>query len=475
MKILQYKIAVFFSVLLWFSCTTVGTIQQEGIASLPPSYGDNAGAGIITPLSYKHFFTEEQLIDLIDTALLNNWDIQMALQRIQAAQSNVLLSKSFLKPEVNVAVSAGLSKFGEYTMDGAGNKSTEIYNGKIVPEHLPDYFVGLQSSWEVDMWGKLKSRKKAAMARYISTLEGKNLVLTGLIAEIAFAYYELRSLDQKLQIISENIALQQNALAIVKVQKHAGVTNELAVKQFESQLLHVRSLHFETKQQIAQTENWINFLAGRYPQPVNRDTVMFRNTALPHIQAGIPVSLLQNRPDIRQAEWELKASRADVQAAKAAFYPSLNITAAAGFRSFKTSLLFNTPQSIAYGLLGSVTAPLLNRAAIKAEFNAANAAQLEALYNYQKTIVNGYVEVYNELIRLQNLQQVAELKTQQSEAMTSSITISEALFKTARASYLEVLFTQQNALQANLELIETKKDQWLTIINIYKALGGGWR
>lgn len=456
------------------SCKMPQVAQQPYSKPLPESFADVKDSANSATISWKQFFTDKNLIGLIDSALLNNWDVQIALQRIQAAQSDVLFTKGALKPFVNGVVAPGITKFGDYTMDGAGNKGTEINNGKDIPKHLPDYLTGFQASWEIDAWGKLRNKKKAAAARFLSSVEGRTIVGTNLVAEIANAYFELLGFDQTLKIIDETILLQQNALAIVKVQKEAAVTNELAVKQFEAQLLNLQSFRLEIVQQIAETESRINFLAGRYPQPVVRDTSSFINTIPAQVKIGIPSALLRNRPDVRQAELEMMAAKADVQSAKAAFYPSINITAGIGLQAFKPVLLFK-PESIVYGLLGSLTAPLINRSAIKAEFNFANAVQLEALYNYQKSIVNGYVEVYNEVLRIKNLQQVFELKTQEVGVLTQSIDISTDLFRFGRANYLEVLITQQNSLNARLELVRVKKEQFRSTANLYKALGGGWQ
>ena len=435
------------------------------------STNDTANAGNIL---WKQYFTDKYLLALINTAIHNNWDVQTALQRIQSAQSNVLLSKSALKPFLNVLAAPGIRKYGEYTMDGAGNKNTVIYNGKDVPVHLPDFFVGLQTSWEIDVWGKLKNSKKAAAARLLSSVEGRNMIVTNLVAGIAAAYYELQGLDQTIKVIDETIALQENAVSMVKVQKEAAATTELAVNQFEAQLLHLQSFRQEVLLQISNTENNINFLSGRYPQPIARDTALFANTLAAKIQPGVPAALLQNRADIRQAAFELTAAKADLQSAKAAFYPNFAITAGIGLQAFKPGLLFNGT-SIAYNLLGNITAPIINRGAIKASFSRAGAFQLEALYNYQKSIVTGYVETYNELVRLNSLQNQLDLKTREVATLTNAVEASNLLFRTGRANYLEVLVTQQNAIQARIELIAIKKNQQVAGVNMYKALGGGWR
>lgn len=462
------------SVLLLYGCKTPQTVTQKPLLPMPASFDKSIDTVSAAAMNWKQYFKDENLVSIIDTALKNNWDVQIAIQRIQQSQSNVLLSKGALKPFVNSVVASGIRRFGEYTMDGAGNKTTEIYNGKIIPDHLPDFLVGLQTTWEVDLWGKLKNKKKEAVSRFLASTEGRNIVITNLIAEIATAYYELTGLNLSLRIIDETIVLQDSALVLVKLQKEALMATELGVKQFEAQLLNLRSLRLAIIQQIAVTENNINFLAGRYPQKIERDTAYAINQFSAQLKTGIPSTLLQNRPDIRQAEFELMASKADVQSAKAAFYPSLNITAGLGLQAFQSNLLLNAT-SIAYNALGNLAAPVINRSVIKAEFNFANAVQVEAMYNYQKTIVNGYIEVYNEMLQIKNLQQIFDLKTQEVNALTEAIRASSLLFRANRANYIDILFAQQNALQAKLDLVETQKNQMLSAINMYKALGGGWR
>ena len=463
------------SVALFHSCKTLETGQTIKQQELPAQYAQTKDTGNIPIARWRDFFKDQRLVELIDSALKNNWDVQIAFQRMQVAQSDVLLSNGVLKPRVDATVTSALRRYGLYTMDGAGNSSTFMLPGKIVPTNLPDYFIGFQSSWEADIWGKLKNRKRAALSRYLATTEGRNLVITNLVSEIAQAYFELQAVDQTIRIIDETIAIQQRAFEIVKAKKEAAVLNELAVKQFEAQLINLRALRTEVLQQIIETENRINFLAGRYPQKVSRDTLYYKNDLPVTLQAGIPSALLENRPDIRQAGLQLIAAKADVAAAKAAFYPSLNITASLGYQAFRPNLLFTTPESVAFTLIGNMVAPLINKAAIKAAFNTANAQQREAMYQYNKTVVNAFREVQTEMIRTKNLQQVYDLKINETNSLSESVGIAEELFRTGRATYLEVLYAQQNTLKAKLELMETKKRQLLSAVHFYKALGGGWR
>lgn len=474
-RIIYKSIVLVFMSLVTWGCKTPGNAIKTKNSSVPVSYNNLQDSTNTAEIKWKDFFADKNLISLIDTALINNPDVLMTLQEIEVARNEARFRRGLLFPMVTGAAAAGIEKVGLYTSQGAGDASAEITPGRIVPEHLPDYFLGFRASWEVDIWGKLRNAKKAAFTRYLSSIEGKNFVVTNLVAEVANTYYELLALDNQLEIIRETIQLQKNALEMVKVQKEASRVTELAVKQFESQVLNSQSLEFDVLQSIRENENKINFLLGRFPQSVIRDKAIFTDQIPMQIKAGIPSQLLKNRPDIKQAELELFATKCDVKAAQAEFYPSLDITGLLGFQAFKTGYLFTTPQSLAYSLIGDLVTPLINRSAIKAEFNSAKAYQIQAMVNYQKTILNGYVEVSNELSSINNLEQLYNLKAKQVEALTRSIDISNDLFKSARANYLEVLMAQRDALESKLELVEAKKRQFNSVTNIYKSLGGGWQ
>ncbi|MFC3563025.1 TolC family protein [Pedobacter jamesrossensis] len=456
------------------ACKVPEFAQRNENKNVPVSFNNSQDSTNIASIKWRSFFTDPNLINLIDTALKNNQELNVTLQEIEIAKNDIRAKKGELLPSVGYGVGAGLEKVGRYTSSGAGDASTDITPGKEVPEVLPDYRFGLQANWEADIWHKLRNSKKAAVTRYLSTVEGKNFVVTNLVAEVANSYYELLALDNQFDIVKKNIALQNNALELMKVQKQAMRTTELAVRKFEAEVLSSKSLEFEIQQNITETENKINFLLGRYPQPIPRDKNSFTDLLSPTIQAGLPSQLLANRPDIKQAELDLAAAKLDVKVAKAQFYPSLGISATIGYQAFNPSYLLRTPESLAYSLAGDLAGPLINRNAIKAEYLTANAKQLQAVFNYEKTILNGYVEVANQLSNITNLQKSYDLKSKQVLALTQSIDISNDLFKAARADYFEVLMTQRDALQSKLELIETKKQQLNAVVNIYHALGGGW-
>ncbi|MBK7083820.1 MAG: TolC family protein [Flavobacteriales bacterium] len=362
-------------------------------------------------MSWQRFFTDPDLRALIDSALANNQELNIMLQEIAIAQSEVRARKGEYLPFVDIGAAAGVEKVGEFTRNGAVEHNLQIAEDTKFPEPLPDFMVGARASWELDIWKKLRNARKAAMMRYLGSVEGKNFMVTHLVAEIANAYYELMALDNQLEILRSNIAIQQDALEIVKLEKQAAKVTELAVRRFEAEVLKNRSVQYDIQQRIVETENRINFLVGRYPRPVRRNSAAF-STLVPE-----------------------------------------------------------------YSVAGDLVAPLINRNAIKAAYQSANARQLQAVYDYERTVLNAYVEVVNQLSNIQNLRSSYDLRAEQVEALSSSITISTNLFRSARADYMEVLLTQRDALEIALrQLVETRKQQMNAMVNVpARRWGeGGW-
>ncbi|WP_205508902.1 TolC family protein [Longitalea arenae] len=459
----------------YVACKTPALTGKTENKTVPASYNTATDTVNTGALPWKNWFTDPYLVALIDTALQNNQELNITLQEIAITQNEIKARKGEYLPFAGIRAGAGIEKVGRYTSQGAGDATTDIKPGKAMPDPLPDFLIGAYATWEVDIWHKLHNAKKAAVARYLSTVEGRNFVITTLIAEIANSYYELLALDNQLSIVNNNIRIQNDALEVVKLQKEAARVTELAVRKFEAEVLNTRSLQYGIQQQITETENRINFLLGRFPQHIERNAQTLDSVLPAAVQTGIPSQLLSNRPDIKQAELELAAAKLDVQVAKARFYPSLGISAGIGYNAFNPAYLFRTPESMLYSLAGELVAPLVNRNAIKADYLNANARQLQAVYNYERTILNAYMEVANQMAKISNLENSYALKSKQVDALTQSITISNDLFKSARADYMEVLMTQRDALESKFELVETKVQQLKAVVNIYQALGGGWR
>ncbi|WP_298717417.1 TolC family protein [Chitinophaga sp.] len=459
--------------LAYTACRIPAVTGKEADRNVPAAFSGASGAST-APVAWKGFFGDADLASLIDTALQRNQELNIVLQEIEISRNEVRARKGEYLPSVGLRAGAGVEKVGRYTSQGANDANTEIKEGKEMPEPLGDFLVGAFASWEVDIWHKLRNAKNSAAARYLATVEGRNFVVTNLIAEIAASYYELLALDRQLEIVDQNIAIQTNALDVVKLQKEATRVTELAVRKFEAEVLRTQSLRFDILQRITETENKINFLAGRYPQPIRRNDQAFGSAAA-KVSAGIPADLLANRPDIRQAELNLAAAKLDVKSARAQFYPSLGITAGVGYRAFNPSYLVKTPESLLYSLAGDLVAPLVNRNAIKAAYYNANAKQIQSVYEYERTILNAYVEVVNQLSKIGNLDKRSALQVRQVDALTQSIDISNSLFASARADYMEVLLTQRDALESKFELIETQLQQMQALVGVYRALGGGWK
>lgn len=456
------------------ACKTPVILTKTENKTVPASYIGSQDTTNAATLTWREYFTDPNLISLIETALDNNQELNITMQEIAISQNEIMARQGEYKPFVNLRGGAGVEKAARYTNIGSSEATTDIKPGRETPEPLPDFVIGAYARWEVDIWHKLRNAKKAAATRYLATVEGRNFLVTNLVAEIASSYYELLALDSQLAIVRSNIEIQTNALAIVKLQKESTRVTELAVQRFQAQLLNTQSLQYTIRQQITVTENRINFLLGRYPQPILRDTGNFENLLPKAIQAGIPSQLLENRPDVKQAELELAAAKIDVQVAKANFYPSLGLSASLGLQAFNPIYMARMPESLLSSLVGDMVGPLVNKNAIKVTYYNANAQQIQAVYYYERTLLNAYIEVVNQLSNINNLENSYSLKAKEVQALTQSITIANNLFRSARADYVEVLLTQRDALESRFDLIETKMQQMQASVNIYRALGGGW-
>lgn len=462
---------------LYQACIRPNVIPRNEKSGVPASFNNSQDTANTATTSWRKYFNDPNLTALIDTALKNNQELNIMLQEINIFQNEARARKGAYLPFLNIGAGGGVDKTPRHTVQGAveDNPQNQIADGKKIPDPLPNTFVGIGGSWEIDIWKKLRNARQSAINRYLASVDGKNFMVTHLVAEIATSYYELMALDNQLKILSDNIDIQQNALNIVKLQKDAGLTSELAVRRFEAEVLKNKSRKYFIMQQITVTENRINFLVGRFPQPVTRNSVNFLDLKLDTIQAGIPSQLLTNRPDIRQAELNLKAAKLDVKVAKAEFYPSLNLTGGVGFQAFNPRFLLQTPESMLFSVAGNLVAPLVNRNAIKAAYNSANSKQIQAVYDYERTILSAYIDVVNQLSNIDNLNNSYDLQVNQVKALTESIDISIGLFKSAQADYMEVLLTQRDALESKFDLVETKMKLMNARVSIYQALGGGWR
>ncbi len=441
--------------------------------SVPASYSQSQDTTNTAKIKWKDYFNDANLAALIDTALKNNQELNITLQEIDINKNEIRARKGEYLPFVGLNAGAGYEKVGRYTARGTMEENLVVNDGPNALKSQTDFIIGPYASWEIDIWKKLRNAKKAATTRYLASIEGRNFMVTNLVAEIAGSYYELLTLDNQLDIVQKNREIQTKSLQIVKQEKDAAKVTQLAVNRFEAQLLNTQNLQYDLLQKITETENRINFLTGRFPQPIPRNFLSFTDIVLDTIYSGVPSQLLQMRTDIRQAELQLTAAKLDIKVAKANFYPSFKITAGVGLQAFNPAHLIN-PQSLIYTLAGELITPLVNRNAIKATYYNANAKQIQAVYNYERTILNAHLEVVNQLSGINNFAKSFDTKSKEVDILAQSVTISNQLFRSARADYMEVLLTQREALESKIDLIEIKMKQLNAKVNIYKALGGGW-
>lgn len=472
-----YRIATFLVLasIAW-SCNVPEKVLLPVSQTLPDQYEPLLATDStnIATISWRAYFDDPNLIALIDSALQNNQELNILLQEIQVSQNEVLEREGEYLPFVRLGAGIGAEKPGRYTRAGAVEEQLDIEPEKAFPEPLGDFQLGAVATWEVDIWRKLRNAKDAAQLRYLAATEGRNFLVTNLVAEISETYYELLALDNLLKIINDNLLLQQDALSKVKLQKENARATQLAVNRFEAQLLNTRNLQYAIKQQITEAENRINFLAGRYPSEVARNPQSFMDMPLDSIQAGVPAELLANRPDIRQAEYELAAANLDIDVARADFYPRLDITAGLGFQAFNPKFLAS-PESVVFNLAGDLMAPLINKKAIQARYNMATAKQIQAVYAYEQTVLSAYTDLLNQLNKLNNYSKSFDTKTAEVDILNKSVNIANSLYRNARGDYVEVLLTQEEVLDAKMELMETRLEQLQAKVAIYRTLGGGWR
>jgi outer membrane protein TolC len=433
------------------SCGIPKLRGPEPTRPLPETFTGEEPADNSAYLAIDEFFVDPNLTGLIYNSLAGNQELKILNEQIQIANNEVLRRRGAYLPFVTIGGRALAEKPSFNTPIGAAEDQLFPANGGAggFPNPLPDFMVAANLSWQIDIWRQLRNARDAAGLRYLGTIDGRNYIITRLVAEIAENYYTLMALDQRLMILDSIISLQERSLELAKARKAAARDTELAVQRFQAEVRKNQSEKLIINQEIIEVENRINFLCGRFPQPVFRTTTNFIDLALHSLSLGVPAQLLQNRPDIRQAERNLEAAGLDIAVARANFYPKLNIYAGVGYEAFNAKYLLVTPASLIYNVAGDLIAPLINKKAIRADYLNANAQQL---HNYSNSI---------------------ELKKQQVTALETSVDVASNLFQNARLEYIDILFAQRDLLDARRVLIDTKREQLSAIVNTYQALGGG--
>jgi NodT family efflux transporter outer membrane factor (OMF) lipoprotein len=439
---------------------------------LPPTFKGAISSDNSSQLGTQEFFNDPMLTGLIDQALVGNRELRILNEEVQIARNDILARQGAYLPFVTGGANVGLFRSSAFTPEGASERELTYPPGKHFPDPVPNFLGALNLAWQLDIWRELRNARDAAVQRYRAARERRNYFVTRLVAEIAENYYELMALDQRLETLDQTIKLQQASRKMAKDKMDAGRGTALAVQRFQAEVRKNQSEKLIVYQEIVQTENRINFLRNRFPQPVERNSAGFYDLNIHALSVGVPAQLLQNRPDIRQAERELAAAGLDVNVARAHFFPRVDITSGVGYQAFSPQYLFN-PEALIYTVAGNLAAPVINKKALQAEYQSANAKQLQSVYNYQRVILNAFTEVINRLTKVQNYSNSITIKKQQLESLQASVNSATKLYLNARAEYIEVLFAQRDLLEARTVLIEIKRQQLSAIVNTYQALGGG--
>lgn len=423
----------------------------------------------IADLEWKNFFTEKDIVQLIDSAVTRNNDLQVAQKNIEIAQYRFTQSKWGNIPQVNLVVTASTS-----------NPSDNSFTGKNLSQalgqkHIDDYSAGASLSWEADIWGKIKNQKKGAYAGYLQSEEVKKALQTTIVANVSKGYYNLLMLDAQLEIAKQNVQLNDSTTTIIKLKYDAGQVTNLAIQQSEAQKLTAAQLIPLLEQNIAIQENALSVLTGSFPSSKERNTILTAITVKNNTAIGIPSSLVSRRPDVKSAELALKIANANVGVTKADFYPALRITAQGGLNSFETSNWFNIPASLFGTVAGGLTQPLLNNKRVKTQYNIAVAEREKAVLNFRQSVLVAVSEVSDAMVKVEKLEQQEAFLQERVKTLQQAIKNANLLFKNGMAEYLEVLSAQSNLLQSELELADIKRAQLSANTDLYRALGGGWK
>lgn len=416
----------------------------------------------IADLSWKTLFKDPYLQQYIEDGLENNMDVRIAIQQMIAAQAYAKQGKAGFLPTLNVGPNYTRQEFSENSQFGS------IFSGG-----LDTYDVTANLSWEADIWGKIRSNKRATQASYLQSVSAHQAVKTQLISSIANTYYNLLALDAQLDITKKTIETRQSGVETIKALKDAGQVTQVAVDQNIAQYNNARALQVDIETAIFKTENMLSILLGRSPQQFERSSLDLQKLEQ-ETMLGVPATLLSNRPDVMAAEYSLIQSFELTNVANSSFYPSLTLTASGGLQSLQLEDLFKT-NSLFANIIGGLTQPLLNQRKLKTQKEVALANQESALINFKKTLLTAGNEVSNALYSYENEVKKFEFRKKEVEALRTAESNSEELLKNGYANYLDLLTARQSALTAELNVIDSKLLQLTSIVDLYEALGGGWR
>ncbi len=432
-------------------------------------YTATADTASIANLEWKQFFNDPILQELIEKGIKHNYDLQIALKQVASSQEKLKQAKYMQYPDVGFGVAAQISRPSKNSMNG---ESLNLFLGK---SHVEDYNAAFNLSWEADIWGKIKNQQEVSRMQYLQTYEGSKAIQTQVVAAIAQGYYNLLMLDKQLAIAKSNLELSSNTLLITQKMWESGDTTSLGVQQSAAQKQATELLISQLEQNIAIQENALSILIGEVPNKVNR-TIEMSDTSLPqNITAGLPAAMVSRRPDVRQQELVLLESNAMVGIAQASMYPALKITANGGVNSFKFDNWFQIPASLFGSVLGGITQPIFQKRQLKTDLEVAKIQREKNVLAFRQSVLNAVGEVSDALVSNENLKIQEQKATEQATTLKDGIKSAQLLYKGGSANYLEVITAQGNSLQAELNLASIKRQRLSSIVDLYRALGGGWK
>jgi multidrug efflux system outer membrane protein len=445
---------------------TLGPDYERPPMTVPEEWREVAASEeSLANLAWWELFRDEQLNSLITTALAENHDLKIAIERIEEARAMYGFSRADLYPQIDANATAGGLQFSSgsltHTPEGGTNNNVEMYN------------VSVGLAWELDLFGRIRRANEAELANLLATEEVRRAVALAVVASVAQAYVELRDLDLRLEITRRTLESRREYFSLARDRFEGGITPELDMRQAEAELYRVQSFVYQLEAGVTQKENEISFLLGRGPSPIVRGRTVTQQPIPPQVPAGLPASLLERRPDVRQAEEELIAANARIGEAIAMRYPRIALTGSYGFASTELdNLLDGTSES--WNILAGLTQPVFSAGKNKRRVEVRQSQQRQAVYAYEQALLQALREVEDALIALQK---AGEQRGSQGERVTAErkvLELSELRYRGGVADYLEVLDAQRSLFNAEIDEVSSIGDHVTSLIRLYKALGGGW-
>ncbi|MFT3705614.1 MAG: efflux transporter outer membrane subunit [Agriterribacter sp.] len=460
---------VFLSIFLFTACK-VGKEYQRPVVEVPAQFSNNAtpDTSSIANLSWKQLFADTTLQNLINAGIQHNYDLLQALKRIDIAEQQVKRARLLQLPEANLQISGAINRPSDNSLNGL---SANSFLGK---SYIENYNATVNISWEADIWGKIRRQKEVTLASYLQTFEAAKAVQTQLVTSIAQGYFNLQMLDKQLEITKKNLALTDSFVAVTNLLQRSGEVTALAVQQAQLQQQATAYLIPGIEQDITLQENALQVLTGRLPGTLQRQALS-DDLLQDSLQTGLPLSIVNRRPDVRADEMALVAANARVGIAQASMYPALNITAGAGLESFKSANWISIPNSLFVLAAGSITQPLFQRRELKTNFETARIQREEAVLKFKQSVLNAVAEVENALTKIDKSAEQKLIVTGQSVIAQQAVHNAQLLFKSDMANYLEVITAQQRALQSELQVATIERIQRDVRVELYRSLGGGWQ